>query len=346
MSEAVVPSVSDGHTTIRAPEAGDAARLIAGRDAEFHRFMGEGSPDPKPSAVILSGAEVVGWVDYDPEPDWLPPGHVNVGYNVFASHRGRGHASRAVQLLMHHLALDGSHGSAVLLIRKDNQASLALAHRLGFELTGPRDDSLHFVRPVPDLHYTDGLVSIRRRTPSDLDDDLAAKDAEQQRWLWEAEDRRRWASLDTAAQRAHALKHLNENYETFGRGPKWTFSIDTLDAPNVGYIDCDLANENLGRAGVSFGEANISYSAHPDHRGRGYISRAARLIVQFLAEHTGAQSAHLAIEGANRASLRVAEALGAEPRGTFSTLKGVALAHYAMTIHRARPTAGASIVIS
>ena len=49
----VLPS-TDGIVTLRARQDGDAAVLIASRDAEFHRFMGDGRLRPQPTAVDRS----------------------------------------------------------------------------------------------------------------------------------------------------------------------------------------------------------------------------------------------------------------------------------------------------
>lgn len=124
--------------TLRAPQPGDAERLIAGRDEEFHRWLGPGSDAPAPAACVWAEDELVGWVDYDRDPahDWLRPGEVNVGYFLFASARGKGYASRAVALLLEHLARDPEHTTATLLIHPDNARSLALAGRLGFAQDG------------------------------------------------------------------------------------------------------------------------------------------------------------------------------------------------------------------
>ena len=100
--------------------------------------------------------------------------------------------------------------------------------------------------------------------------------------------------------------HLQASHDSFGTGPKWNFSVDRSDAPYVAYIDCDLANSN-----VPAGDANISYTAHPAHRGQGNVSRAVRLIAQFLRDHTGAENAHIIVDAQNVASLRVALAVGA-----------------------------------
>src|SRR4051794_6676427 len=102
---------TDGVVTLRAPAAGDAARLVAGRDAEFRRWLGPGSAAPAPYACVWVDDELVGWVDYDTdrEHDWLGAGEVNVGYSLLAPARGKGYASRAVELLLRDLADDTSH---------------------------------------------------------------------------------------------------------------------------------------------------------------------------------------------------------------------------------------------
>ena len=119
--------ISDGTVTLRAMQDGDAAVLIAGRDAVFHRFMGEGSPEPRPAAVIEVDGEAVGWVDYDDDHAWLEPHECNVGYQVFAAHRGRGLAQRAVRLLLDLLAADGRYDVATFLIDAENEPSLRVA---------------------------------------------------------------------------------------------------------------------------------------------------------------------------------------------------------------------------
>jgi RimJ/RimL family protein N-acetyltransferase len=90
--------------------------------------------------------EVVGWVDADPDAgDWLRAGEVNVGYCVFAGHRGRGYATRAVELLLEQLT---DVTTAVLLIDADNAASLGVARRAGFAPTGEMRGQQRWERPV------------------------------------------------------------------------------------------------------------------------------------------------------------------------------------------------------
>ena len=115
----------------------------------FHRFMGEGEPLPSPTACIVVDLEIVGWVDYDVDRAWLEPGEVNVGYNVFARHRGKGYASRAVRLLLQHLAEDTAYTTATLLIDPSNERSLALAQRCDFTLVGDLDGNPYWKRLVP-----------------------------------------------------------------------------------------------------------------------------------------------------------------------------------------------------
>ena len=162
------------------------------------------------------------------------------------------------------------------------------------------------VSPVPGLTYSDGIRTIRRQHPDDLDADLAAKDDEQIAWLWRPGQRESWEAMTADEQREHALRGLQSNRDSFGPGPKWTFAVDAAPDRAVAYVDCDLANEH-----VPMGEANVSYAAHPAHRGKGHVSAAVRLLFLFLAEHTAAREAHFVIDPANVSSLRVARAVGA-----------------------------------
>jgi RimJ/RimL family protein N-acetyltransferase len=328
--------VTDGLVRLRPSTPADRAVIVAGRDAEFHRWLGPGSPEPRPTACVEVDGVVVGWVDYDwGDHHWLAPDEVNLGYTLFPSHRGLGYASRAVQLLMHHLSVATSFAYASLLIDPANRASLALADRLGFPRRGDVDGQVYRRRPVPPRVYSDGVATIRPPIGDDLDGDLEAKDEEQIRWLWRPGERESWMAMTDAEQREHGARGLADRAAEFGCGPKWTFSVDTLAARYVAYVDCDLANDH-----VPAGEANISYSAHPRQRGKGYVSRAVRLTLAFLADNTGCREAHILAEVENTASRRVATAAGAVEVERFVNAEGRTMIRHVVAIPRAPARAG------
>ena len=119
--------------TLRAQHDGDAAVLVAGRDEEFHRWLGAGSPDPRPTAVVEVAGAVVGWVDHDDHGQhaWLQSDECNVGYHVFSAHRGQGYATRAVRLLLELLRADPGCAVATFLVDAENHASLRVAVAAG-----------------------------------------------------------------------------------------------------------------------------------------------------------------------------------------------------------------------
>ena len=96
----------------------------------------------------MVAGEVVGWVDYDTDREWLQAGEVNIGYNVFARHRGNGYASRALELLIRYLDESTVFHTATLRIDPANAASLAVAARSDFVPSGDVDGSQYFKRPV------------------------------------------------------------------------------------------------------------------------------------------------------------------------------------------------------
>jgi RimJ/RimL family protein N-acetyltransferase len=139
---------TDGVVTLRAPKPGDSELLVEGRDDEFFRWLGPGAETPSPVACIWVGDELVGWVDYDLEHEWLQPGEVNVGYYLFPHARGKGYASRAIELLLLHLDRETEHEVATLLIDPENVRSLRLARRLGFAAKGEVEGEMFLVRAV------------------------------------------------------------------------------------------------------------------------------------------------------------------------------------------------------
>jgi RimJ/RimL family protein N-acetyltransferase len=141
-------SRTDGVVTLRPPRPGDARVLVEGRDDEFFRWLGPGAEIPNPVACVWVEDELVGWVDYDLEHDWLKPGEVNVGYYLFPDARGKGYASRAVELLLLHLGNETEHDVATLLIHPENEQSLRVAGRLGFVGRGEVEGKLFFARTV------------------------------------------------------------------------------------------------------------------------------------------------------------------------------------------------------
>lgn len=303
--------LTDGVVVLRPPTPADTAALVATRDDQFHRFMGDGADDPQPTFCVTVGDRVVGWVDFDrDERDWLGHDEVNIGYGLHPDVRGRGLATRSVMLLLHHLAQATDVRTATLLIHPENDWSLGVSRRCGFVDHGTIGDngSRWSKKPVPPLTYTDGVVTIRPFRTTDLERDLEAKDDEQQRWLWQPGQPEDWASKSAEERLEHARRGIAAHEADPRTGPKWSFVID-VDGEYCGHVDCDLANDD-----VPAGEANVSYSSHPDVRGRGYVSRAVRLILRFVAEHTGAREAHIAVDARNEASLRVARAVGAVER--------------------------------
>ena len=259
---------------------------------------------------ILVHGQTAGQIGYETRPGWLQSGDVQLRIDLLP--RDGDLALRAIQLILHHLATRTSATTATLSVARgsvgrDRDVHLAaLAAAAGFTVRANVPGGCLLTRLVPPLTYTDGVVTIRRQRVEDIDQHLAAIDDEQIDWLWEPGDRQKWAALTPAQQRARNLQHLRTCHDSFGTGPKWTFSADSASATYVAYVDCDLANDH-----VPPGEANIAYTAHPAHRGRGNVSRAVRLVMQFLRDHTGAHTAHIVVDARNTASLRVPPAVRA-----------------------------------
>jgi RimJ/RimL family protein N-acetyltransferase len=147
--------ISDGVVTLRGPTAQSVPTLVGQRDAVSRRFVGERPLEPDRVAVIVVDGRIVGWVDYDDYGPWLKPDEVNLCYNVFATERGNGYATRVVRTLIQHLITDTTWLTATLLIDQTNRRSLALADRLAFKRYEDPADSRYWKRSVTPQTWRD-----------------------------------------------------------------------------------------------------------------------------------------------------------------------------------------------
>jgi hypothetical protein len=97
--------------------------------------------------------------------------------------------------------------------------------------------------------YTDGVVTLRRQHPDDLEMHLAGVDEEQMAWLWEPGDRELYGRMTPDEQRAHQLQHLRASHDSFGPGPKWAFSARNINSLRVARAvgareKCSFVNES------------------------------------------------------------------------------------------------------
>ncbi|MDF3045761.1 MAG: putative transferase [Ornithinibacter sp.] len=72
--------------------------------------------------------------------DYLQPGQVNLTYSLYPDWRGRGHATRAVRLLMELAHRGGGVDEFVIRVAAWNGSSIRVAERLGFRFSHTSDD--------------------------------------------------------------------------------------------------------------------------------------------------------------------------------------------------------------
>lgn len=147
---------TDGVIFLRPLEAEHAAEHLAGEDEEMAKWLSGGRSTPASVQKYIadnrenwrSGAPRRAFGVFDRESGRLigsvevnlahhgKPGEMNVSYGIFREWRRRGMAQRALELMGEYLRVETDVRQIVLRIALENQASIKMAEKAGFECLG------------------------------------------------------------------------------------------------------------------------------------------------------------------------------------------------------------------
>ena len=99
-----------------------------------------GSPWLLREIVCRDNHDVVGYINFHGEPD--SSGRAELGYTVFEGHRRNGYATEAILAMIEWAKREQTVSGFLLAISPDNQPSLALAAKLGFQQIGTQIDEI------------------------------------------------------------------------------------------------------------------------------------------------------------------------------------------------------------
>ena len=153
----------------------------------------------------------------------------------------------------------------------------------------------------PDLELVDGEVSVRPYRASDTDDLFAA-------------------ATESIADVAPWLAWCHPGYERW-ESEEWVQGQPDRWTSGIAYDFAVRANDRfVGGCGLNLLQAqnrmaNLGYWVRSTAQGRGVATAAARLVAAFGLRELGLERIEIVVAVANRASLRVAEKMGALREG-------------------------------
>jgi RimJ/RimL family protein N-acetyltransferase len=162
----------------------------------------------------------------------------------------------------------------------------------------PGDPVPYVFRPLPPGGLDDGVLRLRTMQPEDATALFETDDELTLRWSFTGQ-----AHTAEEGRRATAQAELN-----WLVGQVAAFSMQDLASGEV------AGSMHLRRAGPPQ-VGGIGYVVHPDFRGRGYTTRALRLLVPWAFEQADFARLELGAKVGNVASTRAAAAAGFEPDG-------------------------------
>lgn len=159
------------------------------------------------------------------------------------------------------------------------------------------------------MELTDGVIILRPFRPKDAEAHLAGEDVEQIKWLSGGK-----GTLDGVRT---WIKKNQINWQN--NGPIFNFAIwDKTCRSLVGMVEANTDYQSI--EGISQGDTNISYGLYPNSRGKGYASRAVKLVADFLKTKRIKRSV-IRVNPKNEASVKTARRLGYEKVNQITTKK-------------------------
>jgi RimJ/RimL family protein N-acetyltransferase len=166
-----LPERTDGVVRLRPLAPCDAAEHLAGEDIELWRWLTNGRPGTIETVNALIERSQASWstlgpirnfglwdeatgalagnIEANSAQETLAPGEVNISYAIWPTFRGRGYATRAIELLCTYLATETGAEAAIIRVEPENTRSVAVARRSGFTPTpSPEPQYLRFSRPL------------------------------------------------------------------------------------------------------------------------------------------------------------------------------------------------------
>jgi RimJ/RimL family protein N-acetyltransferase len=256
----------------------------------------------------------------------LPAGHLDtaaeIGYAVYPDGQGNHYAAEAARAVVT-WAFDHDVVRVEIRCHPANLASVKVALRAGFRYegigrathmiaSGPADAAF-FARlpadsgesippmatPLPPAGLSDGVLRLRVRRLADLD---AVMEEEND------PETLRWGFSDRPPQREEVAARLDRAGLEWLVGPGLSMSmVDVATGEVAGSIQVRLS----GPPGVGL----VGYGVRPSYRGRGYTTRALRLVRQWAFDEGGFTRLELGAKVGNIASHKAAQHAGFDPDG-------------------------------
>jgi len=153
----------------------------------------------------------------------------------------------------------------------------------------------HPIEPQPEL--TDGVVTLRPWRDEDIEHAIAGHDEEIAHWF----------GSDTVTPSYEQHKRAVDDWRRwYAEGRARANFLVERDGTVVGSVEVrDLGN----------GVGSLSWTLYAGHRGRGYATRAVRLLVDYAVDQLGLRRIEAEVDAENQRSLRVATRAGLRREG-------------------------------